>query len=187
MAMRRRIIAPIAFCAVCLSAPVYFGFALWLMNPPSAVGEKPRDAYRPIFRTLSPAQRAHILDGEFSIEREVDRLPDGLKSAFSRLAGEHDFKMANPGEKYQATDVVDEAGLPFRRLLFAGISSDKYFIHYEKGGYAPSNYVVVFGVDPGGKVRFLWGGAGPRSARDLKELRAMVAAGVYADGRAYYW
>jgi hypothetical protein len=164
-----------------------FHSALRPIQSPPPLDEQPSGSYVPVFHTLSPAEKAHILDREFSIEKGVDRLPDSLKSAFARLAGEPDFKMANPGEKYQETDVISEQGLPFRRLLFAGISNDRYFIHYEQGGIGHSYHVAVFGVDPGGKVRFLWGGPGFRAAKDLEQLRTMISAGTFADDRAYYW
>ena len=187
VAMRGLIIALSTICAVCLCVALYFRFALRPIPPLSSVREEPPKTYWPLFHTLSSAQKAHILDGDFSVERNVDSLPYGLKSAFSSLAGEHDFKMANPGDKYQATDVVVEPALPFRRLVFAGISTDKCFIHYEAGGIGHSYHIAVFGVDSEGKAKFLWGGPGPRAAKDLEQLRTMVAGGAFADDRAYYW
>lgn len=143
--------------------------------------------YRAPFRTLSPSQRAHILDGQFTIPKNVNQLPESLKFQFARLAGEKNFKMANPGEEYQLTDEIVRPGLPRRRLLFAGISNDKVFIHYEAGGYSHSYHVAVFHVDPQKSVTFLWMGTGTRGATSLKQLRMMVSAGDFADDRAYYW
>jgi len=187
VAMRRLIIALSTVCAVFLCAALYFRFALRPVPPLSSVREEPPKTYWPLFHTLSSAQKGHILDGDFTIERNVESLPNSLKSAFSGLAGEHDFKMANPGNKYQATDVVVEPGLPFRRLVFAGIATDKYLLHYEEGGIGHIYQIAVFGVDSEGKVKFLWGGPGPRAANDLEQLRTMVAGGAFADDRAYYW
>lgn len=146
-----------------------------------------QSSYRPPFRTLSLSQRAHILDGQFTIQKDVNRLPASLKLLFARLAGEKDFKMANPGEEYQSTDVIMRPGLPRRRLLSAGISNDKIFILYEEGGYGHSCHVAVFHLDPKRNVTFLWMGTGTRGATSLKQLRMMVTAGDFADDRAYYW
>jgi hypothetical protein len=151
--------------------------------PPS---EDPAKSDPPVSRKLSAAEKAHILDGDFSIEKNVNRLPDSLKSAFANLAKEVDFKMANPGEKFQVGDVLYEPGLPRRRLIFAGISKDRYFIHYEKGGRAHSYHLAVFDVNPQGKVHFLWGGPGS-PANDLAQLRTMVTAGKFADDLPYYF
>jgi mono/diheme cytochrome c family protein len=143
-------------------------------------------SYSPPFHRIPRAEKAHILDGDFSIEKSVTRLPDSLKSAFARLAGARYFNMANPGEKFQVTDVVDEPGLAWRRLIFAGISKDRYFTHYEKGGIAHSSHIAIFSVDSERKVNFLWGGPGP-AANDLAQLRTMLAAGKFADDLPYYF
>jgi mono/diheme cytochrome c family protein len=141
----------------------------------------PPESSTTVLHKLSEAEKTHTLDRDFSIEKEVSRLPDGLKSAFVSLAKMPDFKMANPGEKFQATDVI-EAGLPDRRLIFAGISKDRYFIHYEKGGVYHAFYEVVFDVSPDGKVSFLWGGSGTRAAKDLAELRTLISSKAFSDG-----
>ena len=148
--------------------------------------EPPKSSSQPV-HTLPPVEKGHILDGEFSIEKNVSRLPEPLKTAFAHLAGDSDFKMANPGEKYQETDDVAEPGLPIRRLLFAGISKEKYFTHYEKGGLAHTYHVAVFAVNPEGKISFVWGGRGSHPAADLPQLRTMIFAGFFADDRAYTW
>ena len=98
------------------------------------------------------------------------------------------FQMAELGEKYQVTDVIVEKGLPFQRLLFAGISlAVEYFIHYETGGIGHSYHVAVFGIDSERRVTFVWGGPGRQGAKDLRQLRTMVAAGVYKDDLDAYW
>jgi hypothetical protein len=181
------VIILIAICAACIPVGLHLR-AVRRPIPPLVEGsEKPRESYWPIFHTFSAAQKAHVLDGDFLIVKNVDRLPDDLKSAFCRLAGMKNFEMADPGENYQVTDVVVEEGLPFKRLLFAGISSGKYFIHYETGGIGHSYHVAVFGIDSQRRVTFVWGGPGGSGANDLTQLRTMVAAGAYKDDQAYYW
>jgi hypothetical protein len=181
------LITLIAFCTACTFIGLYLRAIRQPIPPLVDINQKQPEFYWPIFHTYSPAQKAHVLDGEFVIVNTVDHLPENLKSAFSHLAGMHDFAMANPGEKYQVTDVIIEEGLPDLRLLFAGISRDKYFIHYEEGGIGHSYHLAVFAIDSEGKVKFLWGGPGFRGAKDLKQLRTMVAAGVFKDDQAYSW
>jgi hypothetical protein len=146
-----------------------------------------QSAHRPPLPTLSSAEKTHILDGQFSIERDVDRLPKELKVEFARLAGEKVFEMANPGKAYQSTDVIMHPRLPWRRLLFAGISDDKIFVLYEKGGFAHTYHLAVFHLDPKKKIALLWLGSGTRGAISLEQLRTMVSAGQFADDRPYYW
>lgn len=185
--MRRLIVGFMAVCFVGSCAIAYLHAASRPVEPLPLQGKESTRGNAPVFHKLSHGEKAHILDRDFSIVKKVDRLPDALKSAFAQLASESDFKMANPGEKYQETDFISEPGLPWRRLLFAGISNDRYFIHYEKGGMGHSFYVAIFNVSPAGKVSFLWGGPGFRAARDLPQLRTLVSVGVFCDDRVYYF
>lgn len=154
--------------------------------PPATT--KPADDLPARFhKTLSQAQKQHVLDGQFTVLTSTDAMPPRLKEAFEMITGVRQFEMANPGEKYQVTDVITERGLPRRRLLFAGVSDNKWFIQYERGGLGHSYFVVVFSVEPRGAVQFLWGGEGFQSAKDLDDLRKKIAAGRFADDRLYYW
>jgi hypothetical protein len=185
--VRWAILALTIFCVAGILVGLYVRSHLRRPIPPLVEGtDNKSEFYWPIFHTFTPTQKAHVLDGDFLIVKSVDRLPDGLKAAFCRLAGLREFNMANPGEKYQEADVIVEPGLPFQRLLFAGISSDKYFLHYETGGIGHSYHVAVFSVDSERNVKFLWGGPG-KLAKDLNQLRATVAAGDYKDDQAYSW
>ena len=73
---------------------------------------------------LSPAQKEHILDGQFNEVTKAEAIPVNAKQAFVKITGELSFAMANPGQKYQVTDVVVDGGLPRRRLVFAGERGD---------------------------------------------------------------
>jgi hypothetical protein len=114
-------------------------------------------------------------------------MPSKVQEAFAAITGERSFALANPGQKYQETDVVSEPGLPFRRLLFAGTKDDEWFVHYERGGRGHGYDIIVFRVDAQHAVQFLWGGAGFHCAKNLDGLRKMVAAGQFSDDRAYSW
>ncbi|HEY6369767.1 MAG TPA: hypothetical protein VIX37_04255 [Candidatus Sulfotelmatobacter sp.] len=84
--------------------------------------------------TLSKAEKEHILDGVFGPLVSTEEMPRSLKDAFTVATRRNAFALANPERKYQATDIVVKPGLPFRRMVFAGVSNDKWFIDYEKGG-----------------------------------------------------
>ncbi len=136
---------------------------------------------------LSSVEREHILDGPFTVVAITEALPAKVKRAFAQITGEHSFALANPGQKYQVTDVLSDPRLPSRRLVFAGTKGDEWFIHYERGGYAHGYFVIVFKVDSQSIVQFLWGGAGFHRAKDLEELRKIVAGGQFSDDKAVYW
>ena len=52
-------------------------------------------------------------------------------------------RLADPGQKWQATDVIMEPNLPGKRLIWAAIGSDYYVVHYERGGIAHSFHIFV--------------------------------------------
>jgi mono/diheme cytochrome c family protein len=148
-------------------------------QPSPAPHEEPQKSPPPSHHKLSATEKAHLLDGDFAIEYKVERLPGSLKSAFARLAKQPEFKMANPGEKFEATDNISDPALPTRRLIFAGISKNRYFIHYGHGGIGYHCDVVVFDVNPEGIVSFL--GAGSGRAKDLAQLRALVSSNAFGN------
>ena len=138
-------------------------------------------------RALSPEERGHVLDGQYAIVTSAAKLPDAVKQAFATITGGEHFLLANPGEKYQVTDVIDEPGLPFRRLVFAGACGTDWFIHYEHGGIGHSYAVMVLRVRPGGRTDFVWGGAGSYRATGFEDLRRAIASGRFDDRQYYYW
>jgi hypothetical protein len=149
------------------------------------IAAMPRTKEKPAQVKLSPLEREHILDGEYQILRRTTDIPASVRTRF----GGSGLEMAEPGEPFRATDVIvpGEKKLPFRRLIFAGCSREKCFIHYERGGRGYGCHVVVFGIDSLGAATFIWAGAGFRAAADLTELRAKIRSGDFADDRPYSW
>ena len=136
---------------------------------------------------LSAAERERTLDGQFSVIKTTESIPKNVKQAFSEITRQSSFALADPGQKYQGGDVVTDRNLAFRRLVFAGVNDDRWFIHYERGGRGHGYYVVVFKVDFDGRAHFVWGGSGASGATDLEQLRKMVVAGQFSDAEDQYW
>jgi hypothetical protein len=134
---------------------------------------------------LSQGERQQILDGQFKVISTTDAIPSKVKQGFSDITRQQSFAMANPNQKYQVGDVVLDRNLAHRRLIFAGASDDRCFIHYERGGRGVGYYVVVFKVNSGGNAHFVWGGAGGSRAKNLEQLRKMVATGQFSDAETY--
>ncbi len=90
--------------------------------------------------------------------RNTADIPRACKLAFAKFSGESPFKMANPGEKYQVSDVIREEGLPWRRLMFSAVKDKRCAVAYEKGGLGRLTYAVVFdtATDP---ATVVWGGS----------------------------
>jgi hypothetical protein len=138
-------------------------------------------------KQLSATEKEHILDSSFTMVARTEAMPANVKQAFAKITGEPSFALANPGQKYQVTDVVVDRDLPFRRLVFAGVEADEWFVHYERGGRGHSYSVLVFKVDRRNRLQFVWGGVGSHGAKNLEQLRKMVAAGQFSDEMENYW
>jgi hypothetical protein len=137
-------------------------------------------------KQLSTAEKKLILDGQFTDVTKTESMPTAVKQAFAKITGEPTFSLANPGQNYQATDVDPDQTLPGRRLVFAGRADNEWFVHYERGGIGHSYYIVVFKVTRSG-FEFVWGCVGFHGAKNLDQLRKMVAAGQFADEIKNYW
>src|SRR5665213_927988 len=137
--------------------------------------------------TISKQEKQHILDGLCNVTLSTASLPKSLKDDFARATKEQKFDLANPGDKYQETDVLITPHLPRRRLVLAGSCRDRWFVHYEIGGFSHSYAVLVFRVDSNGAFRFAWGGAGHQAAKSMGDLRLSIASGKFSDDLPYYW
>jgi hypothetical protein len=138
-------------------------------------------------KQLSPAVKEHILDSPFTEVTKTEPMPTAVKQAFAKITGEPSFALANPGQNYQVTDDDPDLTLPRRRLVFAGEAGNEWFVHYEKGGIGHSYSIVVFKVNSQSGFEFVWGGVGFRGAKNLDQLRKMVAAGQFSDEFKNYW
>lgn len=77
---------------------------------------------------------ALFLRTQFETIAFTDSLPIGVGT---------DRVMANPGEPFNKTDLVD-GDLPMQRLIVAGRSDSLWFVYYEQGGVAYSRNLVLF-------------------------------------------
>jgi hypothetical protein len=104
--------------------------------------------------TLSPADRKVLL--ETRNFREVHKKGD-LPAAILNLCTDGGGAMAEPGQPFQVTDVIRDATLPGRRLIWGAIGGDYYVVHYEIGGYAHVfDYLVATMPKGGTRPTVLW-------------------------------
>lgn len=67
---------------------------------------------------LQKAEILEFLQGEFTISRDVRYLPAPMVKVFTEVGGSRPV-MANPGQRFVAGDVIFDASVPRKRLLFA--------------------------------------------------------------------
>jgi len=112
--------------------------------------------------------------------RRTDQVPAAVWTAFGNATADHASTMANPGEKWQATDYILEGNLPWRRLIFAGTSERYVLLHYERGGIAISFHLVLFQID-GDEARKVWSGGGLPSLQSLADVPAAIQSPAIQD------
>ena len=84
-------------------------------------------------KALESASRFHEIHSTSDLPRAVLALCDG--------GG--DGKLAEPGQKWNATDAIIDPTLPGKRLIWAAVGGDYYVVHYERGGIAHTFHVLV--------------------------------------------
>jgi len=122
---------------------------------------------------MSSAERREFLNADYRIVRKVADLPTGMQKLYTAKGGSR-IAIADPGEKFEVTDVITDPDLPTRRLIFAGVAQDRAFIHYEEGGIAHSYIVELFRLESTYIAVGLWSGyRGP--AENIEELKELVS------------
>ena len=126
---------------------------------------------------LSEALRAHVTSDRFDIVTSIRGFPLGVRSGLQTLFGGPDLDIAEPNEKFQATDVMTMPRLPGRRLSAGGCSTDHCLVHYERGGIAHTWFVAVFHWTPA-ETRFEWGGIAPGRLATIDDIRKAILSGA---------
>jgi hypothetical protein len=125
---------------------------------------------------ISQSERQQFLEGDFAIVKDVKTLPRQVIDAFTEQGGSH-LLMANPGQRFEATDIIRDSSVPRERLIFAGVLNDKCFVHYEQGGRAHSYILAFFNVASTSGLKMLWRGYCTAPATNLQELQFKVTNG----------
>jgi hypothetical protein len=87
--------------------------------------------------------------------------------------GGGDGKLAEPGQKWNATDVVTDPTLPGKRLIWAVVGGEYYVVHYERGGIDHSFHILVAKVTKNdAKPTMVWRAVG----HQLKDYAAFLDA-----------
>lgn len=126
-----------------------------------------------------------MLSGNCAMIDETRKLPEPIKNAFATITGDRPFALAEPGARFNATDVI-EPGLTRRRLVLAGNCGDRWFIEYEHGGIGLSVAFMVLRSNGDQSVTLIWGLCLKEKAQSLDELRAALNNAAFWDGPNYW-
>ena len=134
---------------------------------------------------FTAALRDHVRVERFAPVATVAALPANVRDALNDLFGGKTLELADPGQPFQATDVMVTPRLPARRLVNAGCSADHCLVYYERGGFARVHHIVLFSTADA-PARLVHGGVAAGGLADLEQVRdALVSGQVTRDSK--YW
>ena len=134
---------------------------------------------------LTGALRTHVKDERFQIVTSVRGLPLGVREELQTLFGSNTLDIAEPGARFQVTDVMVDPKLPMRRLVAAGCSMDHCLVYYEHGGIAHTWHVALFHWTPAA-TRLEFGGTAPGGFASVDDVRNAVLSGAIK-GSTKFW
>ena len=130
--------------------------------------------------TKLPAEDRKVLQ-DSSRFHEVHSTSD-LPPAIVTVCG---GKLADPGQKWNATDAIIDPTLPGKRLIWAAVGGDYHVVHYERGGIDHSFHILVAKLTKGdAKPRIVWHTVG-HQLRDYAAFFDALRSGKL-DDRADY-
>jgi hypothetical protein len=96
-----------------------------------------------------------------------------LRPAIVALCAGNNGNIADPGQKWNATDAIIDPSLPGKRLIWGAVDDDYYVVHYERGGIAHSFHILVAKLTKdGAKPKPVWRAIGG----PFKDYAAFLAA-----------
>jgi hypothetical protein len=122
------------------------------------------------------------LTEKYVLATTVEQIPPTVMADLSARM-KHDPRLANPGERFNRTDVVDPR-YPMRRLVLAGLGARSWFVSYEHGGRGYHRHLVVY-AQRGGRPALAYAGTFGSDAATLEELRQLVRNRQITEGEEF--
>jgi len=92
---------------------------------------------------------------------EVHATSDLPSAILALCDGGGDGKLADPGQKWNATDVITDPTPPGKRLIWAAVGGQYYVVHYERGGIAHTFHILVAKLTKNGaRAKAVWRAVG---------------------------
>lgn len=112
----------------------------------------------------------------------VVAMPTDVRAALAAMLHQKELRMAEPGEPFNSSCLI-EPNLPMARFSGAAINGHTAVVHFETGGFAPTNHIVVF--DRGAtETVLLWRGYTTERLLDAEALRHALNQGSLGAHRA---
>jgi hypothetical protein len=135
---------------------------------------------------LSAELRAHVKGDRFAIVTSVRGLPLGVRGGLQTLFGSQSLDIAEPGEKFDLSDMSIYLSLPIRRMVAAGCSYERCLVYYERIDAKSHTWrVALFHWTPEA-TRFEWGGTAPGGLAAIDDVQRAVLSGSIKDSPAVW-
>jgi len=120
--------------------------------------------------TTSEKYKQDLLNDTDQPVSVAEAIPSSVTKQLARVSGDPGFRLANPNERFNATDIIlkDRAN---RRLCFATKSATHYLVCYERGGYVKSKCVVAVRLVGQSLTTPVWAAMVPNECNTLEGLR----------------
>jgi hypothetical protein len=130
-----------------------------------------------------PSARGNFpLTETYVLVTTVEQIPSAVMADLSARM-KHDPRLANPGERFNRTDVVDPRS-PMRRLVLAGLGARSWFVTYEHGGRGYHRHLVVY-AQRAGRPTLAYAATFGSEVATLEELRRLVNNGQMTEGEEF--
>jgi hypothetical protein len=132
----------------------------------------------------APSAVEHLKLDRFDSVSAVRGLPLGVRGGLQTLFDSREYDVqrdiADPGDRFQSTGVIESPKLPLRRLIAAECSLDHCLVYYERGGSAHTWHVALFHWTPDA-TRFESGGLAPARLATIGDARNALLSGALKD------
>jgi hypothetical protein len=124
-----------------------------------------------------------FLSTDYQVVYKTEEIPKNVQNILLKRFSERELinpNLANPNEEFNATDFIEDPNIPRRRLVFAGLSPDSWFVCYEHGGRGKHCHLVIFSVKEN-RVQLNFNGTFFYKPADVTELKQWVYYGEVTD------
>jgi hypothetical protein len=124
-----------------------------------------------------PAVLRLVRADRYAIFEKTTLLPGDVRGALAREFGESTLEMASGEEPFNGGCVI-QPGIPRRRLLLAAVSPRFAVVHFEIGGYAVSQEVLVLRRSGDAAAEKIWSNFTATAWVEPQSFRAALRSGA---------
>lgn len=114
---------------------------------------------------------------QYTVIDRAATIPDDVRVALAREFGESTLEMASGVEPFNGGCLI-QPGLPRRRLLLAAVSPHFAVVHFEVGGFAVAQQVLVLRRAEGTGAEKVWSNVATTAWTEPQSFRTALRSGA---------